>query len=308
MKAIHYTAFGNSSVLQLVQVNMPTFADDEILVKVIATTVNPFDIKIRIGSMQKTMPVQLPYVPGSDVSGIVEAVGKNVKRIQPGDRVFATGSGGTYAEYTVLKENRVALIPANISANEAAALAVPLTTSNTLLIETGHVQAGQRILVHGAAGAVGSALVQMAKALGCYVIGTASGKGVDQIKALGINEAIDYKTQDFTKLVKNVDLVADLVGGETQVKSFEVLKKGGKLLSIVMPPSSEMAEKYGVEAKFIVSTPTLEKLEFGVKMVETGEIKAYIAKTMKLEQAAEAQDMISNGGINGKIVLEVSTP
>ena len=308
MKAIHYTAFGNSSVLQLVQVNMPTCADDEILVKVIATTVNPFDIKIRIGSMQKTMPVQLPYVPGSDVSGIVEAVGKKVKRIQPGDRVFATGSGGTYAEYTVLKENRVALIPANISANEAAALAVPLTTSNTLLIETGHVQAGQRILVHGAAGAVGSALVQMAKALGCYVIGTASGKGVDQIKALGINEAIDYKTQDFTKLVKNVDLVADLVGGETQVKSFEVLKKGGKLLSIVMPPSSEMAEKYGVEAKFIVSTPTLEKLEFGVKMVETGEIKAYIAKTMKLEQAAEAQDMISNGGINGKIVLEVSTP
>jgi len=308
MKAIHYTAFGNSSVLQLVQVNIPTFADDEILVKVIATTVNPFDIKIRIGSMQKTMPVQLPYVPGSDVSGIVEAVGKNVKRIQPGDRVFATGSGGTYAEYTVLKENRVALIPANISANEAAALAVPLTTSNTLLIETGHVQAGQRILVHGAAGAVGSVLVQMAKALGCYVIGTASGKGVDQIKALGINEAIDYKTQDFTKLVKNVDLVADLVGGETQVKSYELLKKGGKLLSIVMPPSSEMAEKYGVEAKFIVSTPTLEKLEFGVKMVETGKIKAYIAKTMKLEQAAEAQDMISNGGINGKIVLEVSTP
>lgn len=308
MKAIHYTAFGNSSVLQVVQVNIPTFADDEILVKVIATTVNPLDIKIRTGSMQKTMPVQLPYVPGSDVSGVVEAVGKKVKRIQTGDRVFATGSGGTYAEYTVLKENRAALIPANISANEAAALAVPLTTSNTLLIETGHAQAGQRILVHGAAGAVGSALVQMAKALGCYVIGTASGKGVDQIKALGIDEAIDYKTQDFTKLVKNVDLVADLVGGETQVKSFEVLKKGGKLLSIVTPPSSEMAEKYGVEAKFIISTPTLEKLKFGVKMVETGKIKAHIAKTMKLEQAAEAQDMISNGGINGKIVLAVSTP
>ena len=306
MKAIQYAVFGDSSVLKLTEVDKPILKDDEVLIKVRSTTINPLDMKIRSGTMQKNMPVQLPYIPGSDVAGIVESVGNKVTRLKTGDEVFGTTFGGTYAEYAVVKEQLIALKPKSISFNEAVALAVPLNTANTLLIEKGELQKGQRVLIHGAAGAVGSIMLQLAKTMGAYLIGTASGHGVEQIKALGADEAIDYKNQDFTQLVKGVDLVADLVGGETQRKSFEVLKKGGKLLSIVMPPSAELAEKAGVTAAFVSSNPSYLKLDFGKHLVEEGKIKATITKVMKLQDAAQAQDMISNGGVNGKIVLEVN--
>ncbi len=306
MKAIQYTSFGDSSVLKLNQVDKPIPKEDEVLIKVTATTVNPLDMKIREGHMQKTMPVEMPYIPGSDVAGIIEAIGNKVTRFKAGDDVFATASGGTYAEYVAAKEERTALKPANLTANEAVALAVPLTTSNTVLIELGQLQKGQKVLIQGAAGAVGSVMVQMAKALGAYVIGTASGEGVELIKTLGADESIDYKTQDFTKLVKDADLVADLAGGPSQNKCFEVLKKGGKLLSIVMPPSAELAGKYGVTAQFVFSNPVYTKLEYGKQLIEQGKIKPHITKTMKLEEAAEAQDIVSVGGVNGKIVLEIN--
>jgi NADPH:quinone reductase-like Zn-dependent oxidoreductase len=179
-------------------------------------------------------------------------------------------------------------------------------TVSPVLVEVGDLKSGQKILIHGAAGAVGSVMVQMAKTMGAYVIATASGAGVAMAKAFGADEAIDYKTQDFTTLVKNVDFVADLVGGETQNKSFNVLKKGGKLLSIFSPPSSELAEKFGVTAQFVSLPPSYKKLEFGIDLLEQGKIKASIAKTIKLEQAAQAQDLISAGGVNGKIILEVN--
>jgi len=306
MKAIQYTSFGDSSVLKLVQIEKPGFGENEVLIKITATTVNPLDIKIRTGSMQKVMPVQLPFIPGGDVSGTVEGVGKNVSRVKIGDKVFANNFGGTYTEYISIHEERVSIKPMGISDNEAVALVVPLITSYTVLIEKAKIRSGQKILIHGAAGGVGSIMVQMAKALGAYVIGTASGKGVADAKQLGADEVVDYKTQDFTQLVKNVDIVADLVGKDTQVKSFDVLKKGGQLISTVMPPSQELAEKFGVTALFVSSNASYKKLDFGKELVEAGKIKAQIAKTMKLEQAAEAQDLIANAGVNGKIVLEIN--
>ncbi len=306
MKAIQYTAYGDSGVLRLNQVDKPQPKENEVLIKVIATTVNTFDMKIRSGALQKQIPVNLPYIPGIDVGGIVEAVGSGVARLKVGDKVFANTFGGTYAEYVVLKENQAAVIPKNVSLNEAASLAVPLVTSYTFLVEGGEVKAGQHVLIHGASGGVGSIMVQMAKALGAYVIGTASGKGLELAKSLGADEVIDYKTQDFTKLVKDADLVIDLAGGETQVKSFGVVKQGGKLLSAVMPPSEELAKQHHITAKFISSEPSYKKLEFGVKMVEDGKIKTQIAKVMNLEDAAKAQDLVSAGGLNGKVVLVVS--
>lgn len=305
MKAIQYIAFGDSSVLKLVQVPLPDIKEDEILIKVEAITVNPLDIKIRSGSMQKMMPVELPWIPGSDATGRVEAIGSKVTRFKVGDKVVATGSGGTYAEYASAKENRTALRAENSSAAEAVALAVPLTTAGTILMESGKMQKGQRLFIQGAAGAVGSTMLQIAKEMGVYVIGSASGNGVEQIKALGADEAVDYKTQDVTQFVKDVDVVADLAGGPSQARLFEILKKGGKLLSIVMPPSAELAEKYDVTAQFVLSNPTFEKLEYGKKLIETGRLKPQISKIMELEQAAEAQDLLSKGGVNGKIVLEV---
>lgn len=301
---MQYTAFGDSGVIHLSQVDQPQPKENEILIKIAATTVNPIDMKVRSGFMQKIMPVNLPYIPGSDVGGTVAAVGNGVSRLKVGDKVFASTFGGTYAEYVVLKEDQTALIPKNTGLDEAASLAVPLATSYSFLVEGGELKAGQRVLIHGASGGVGSIMVQMAKALGAYVIGTASGEGLELAKSLGADEVIDYKTQDFTKLAKDVDLVIDLVGGETQAKSFGVVKKGGKLLSAVMPPSEELAKEHHITAKFISSAPSHKKLEFGAKLVEEEKIKTQIAKVMKLEDAAQAQDLVSAGGLNGKIVLE----
>jgi len=306
MKVMQFTAFGDSGVLQLNEVDRPQPKENEILIKVAATTVNPIDMKVRSGGMQKIMPVNLPYTPGSDVAGKVEAIGSGVSRLKIGEKVLASTFGGTYAEYVVLKEEQAATIPDNIGFNEAASLAVPLVTSYSFLVEGGDLKARQRVLIHGASGGVGSIMVQMAKALGAYVIGTASGDGLALAKSLGADEVIDYKTQDFTKLVKDADLVIDMVGGETQAKSFGVIKQGGKLLSAVMPPSEELARQNHIIAKFISSAPSYKKLEFGAKLVEEGKIKTQIAKVMKLEDAAQAQDIVSAGGLNGKVVLVVS--
>jgi NADPH:quinone reductase-like Zn-dependent oxidoreductase len=306
MKAMQYTAFGGSEVLQLNQIEKPEINDDEVLIKIKATTVNPMDMKFRTGSLQKGMPIDLPYTPGLDVSGVVEKTGKNVKRIKVGDNVFGTTFGGTYTEYINLNENQITINPKNTSYEDAAALAIPLTTAYSVLVENGQLSSGQKVLIHGAGGGVGTIALQMAKAIGAYVIGTASGKGLDLIKKLGSDEVIDYKSQDFSIIVSDVDIVVDLVGGETQAKSFGVLKKGGKLLSTVHPPSAELVKKFDIEARFVSSKPSFKKLDFGKKMVEEGKIKTQIAQVMKLENAANAQDLVSSGGINGKIVLEIN--
>ncbi len=306
MKAIQYTAFGNSSVLKLNDIAKPSVNDDEVLVRITATTVNPFDMKVRSGSMQKMLNVQLPYTPGSDIAGVAEEVGSNVTRIKKGDEVMGTVFGGTYAEYVAIRENQITVKPNNVSMIEAVSLAVPIVTSYSVLVETAQLQSGQRVLIHGASGSVGSVMVQMAKAIGAYVIATASGEGVALARKAGADEGIDYKKTDFATVVKDMDLVVDTIGGETQVKSFIVLKKGGKMVSIVAPPSEELAKKYEVHAQFISSAPSFKKLDYGKELVEQGRIKPHVAKILKLEQAAEAQDLVSNGGVNGKVVLEVS--
>lgn len=305
MKAIQYVAFGGPEVIKFTDVEKPQIADDELLIKAAAVSVNPAEIKFREGEMQQMMPISLPYIPGLDVAGVVEAVGKNVSRLKIGDSVWGGTFGGTYAQFAALKEDMVALMPDNISMNEAASLLVGIVTSYSFLVENGKVKAGDRVLIQGAAGGTGAVMLQMAKSLGAYVIGTASGKGVEEGNKLGADEMINYKTQDFTELVKDVDFVIDFAGGEATDKSFTVLKKGGKLYSAAAQPSQELAEQYGVEAKFISSTITSQKMDYGKKLVEEGKIKPQIAKVMKLEDAAEAQELVSKGGLNGKIVLEI---
>ena len=305
MRAIQFKEFGASDKLQLAEVEKPSAKAGEVLIKIRATTVNPLDMKIRSGSMQQAMPVTLPFIPGLDVAGVVEAIGENTNRFAVGDEVFATTMSGSYAEYIALNEMIVAKKPSSTNFNEAASLAIPLTTAYSILIEAANLQAGQKVLVHGAAGGVGTILVQMAKSLSAYVIGTASGDGIELLKKLGADETIDYKTQDFSALVNNADVVVDLVGGETQQKAFAIVKKGGILLSTVMPPNVEKAKEFEIHAHFVFSKPSFIKLEYGVKLVESGKIKSQVAKVMPLAQAAAAQDLVAAGGINGKLILEV---
>ncbi len=307
MQVIQYQSFGQSDVLALAEVAQPQISNDnEVLIQVKAASVNPLDMKIRMGFMQKMRPVQLPFTPGLDAAGIVVAVGAGVSRFKVGDEVMAATMIGAYAEYVVAKEEFVSLKPNNISFAEAASLVVNIGTAQSILFSEGKLGSGQKVLIQGAAGAVGATMVQLAKNNGIYVIATASGKGIELLKSLGADEVIDYKSQDATTLVKNVDLVADCAGGEAQSKLFEVLKSGGKLLSIAGMPSPELAQKYNIEARFVSSDLSAKSLENGLNLVLEGKIKPIIAKKFPLAEAAQAQDFVSTGGLNGKVVLEVS--
>lgn len=306
MKAIQYNNFGNSDVIELVNIPAPEVKNEnDVLIKVKAASVNPLDVKIRLGYMQKMRPVQLPFTPGLDVSGIVTAIGSAVTKFKVGDEVIAATMENAYAEYVVTNEHVVSLKPGNISFEEATSLAVNIGTAQTILFTEGKLSSGQKVLIQGAAGSVGATMVQLAKNNGLYVIATASGKGVELVKSLGADEVIDYKTQDVSSLVKDVDLVADCAGGESQAKLFEVLKSGGKLLSIAGMPSPELAEKHNVDARFISSDLSAKSLENGLSLVSEGKIKPLVSKTFKLEEAAQAQDLVSAGGVNGKVVLIV---
>ena len=305
MKAIVYTEFGNSDVIKLIETEKPTINDDEVLVKAYAVSINPADIKYRKGLMQQRLPVQLPYIPGLDIAGVVVEVGSKTTRLKIGDKVFGGKHGNTYAEFVTLKESNTSIIPSNVSFNQAAALVVPIVTAYSFLIENGEVKKSQRLFIQGVTGGTGQVMLQMAKSLGLYVIGSTSTSGIELAKSLGADEVIDYKNQDFVSLVKDIDILVDLVGGETQTNSFKILKKGGKLFSGAMPPSQDLAKEYEVDAKFISSSYSSAKLDFGTQLVEKGKIKPQPIFILKLEDAAKAQDKVSNGGLNGKIVLEI---
>jgi NADPH:quinone reductase-like Zn-dependent oxidoreductase len=306
MQVIQYQSFGQSDVLALAEVAQPQISNEnEVLIQVKAASVNPLDMKIRMGFMQKMRPVELPFTPGLDAAGVVTAVGSGVSRFKVGDEVMAATMMGAYAEYIIAKEENVSLKPDNISFVEAASLVVNLGTAQSILFAEGKLEKGQKVLIQGAAGAVGATMVQLAKNNGLYVIATASGKGLELVKSLGADEVIDYKSQDVTTLVKDVDLVADCAGGDAQNKLFEVLKSGGKLLSIAGMPSPELAQKYTVEARFVSSNLSAKSLENGLNWVREGKIKPIVAKTLPLSEAAQAQDLVSAGGINGKVVLEM---
>jgi NADPH:quinone reductase-like Zn-dependent oxidoreductase len=307
MQTIQYQSFGKSDALALAEVAQPQISNDnEVLIQVKAASVNPLDIKIRMGFMQKMRPIQLPFSPGLDAAGIVIAVGAGVSRFKVGDEVMAATMSGAYAEYIVAKEEFISIKPASISFAEAASLVVNIGTAQSILFSEGKLEKGQKVLIQGAAGAVGATMVQLAKNNGIYVITTASGKGLELVKNLGADEVIDYKTQDVTTLVKDIDLVADCAGGDAQSRLFKVIKPGGKLLSIAGIPSPKLAQKYQVEARFVSSNLSAKSLENGLALVQEGKIKPIIAKTFPLAEAAQAQDFVSAGGMNGKVVLVLS--
>ena len=307
MKAIQYQDFGTSDVILVNEIPQPIIANaDDVLIQTKAVSVNPLDVKIRLGYMQQMRPVQLPFIPGLDAAGIVVAVGDNVKNINVGDEVIAVTMANAYAEFVLANQHFVSHKPTNISFEEATSLAVNIGTAESILFSEGKLEQGQKVLIQGAAGAVGATMVQMAKNKGLYVYATASGKGIELVKELGADEVFDYKVVDVSTLINNIDLVADCAGGPSQTKLFEVIKKGGKLLSIAGMPSAELAEKYEVEARFISSDLSSRNLEKGLQLVKKGKLKPFVSKVFKLEDAAKAQDFVSAGGVNGKVVLTIN--
>jgi NADPH:quinone reductase-like Zn-dependent oxidoreductase len=308
MKAIRIHEFGGPDVLRTDNIAVPAPADDEVLVKVYATSINPIDWKIRKGASQAKFPVTLPFTLGWDVSGVVEQKGDNVTGFEVGTEVYSRPSparNGAYAEYIVIKASEVARKPNTIDHVHAAAVPLAGLTAWQGLFEHGKLQKGERVLIHAASGGVGTFAVQLAKWKGAYVIGTTSEKNIDLVKQLGADEVIDYNNEQFDEKLKDIDLVFDMVGGDTQTRSIKVLKDGGRLVTTVKPEDSQEAKDKNIQIQGYMALSKPADLDQIADLIDNGKIKPVIAKILTLDDAKEAQELSEKGHVAGKIVLKV---
>jgi NADPH:quinone reductase-like Zn-dependent oxidoreductase len=308
MKAIRIHQYGGPEVLAQVEMRRPSPGPDEVLIKVHAASVNLVDWKIRAGHMKDFLPLALPATLGSDVSGTVEEAGSGAVRFKRGDEVYASLGleGGGYAEYAVAKEAIVARKPAILDHAQAAAVPVAGLTAWQALFEVAQLRAGQKVLIHAAAGGVGSFAVQFAKAKGAHIVGTASSKNQSFLRELGVDEAVDYQQARFEDVVGDADVVLDTIGGDTQERSFKALKKGGILVSIVQPPSQELAAKYGVRALFYGAHPSSSDLAEIAGLIDAGEVQTVVDTVLPLAEARRAHELSQSGHARGKIVLKAA--
>ncbi|WP_428937855.1 NADP-dependent oxidoreductase [Fontivita pretiosa] len=307
MQAICIRQPGGPEVLRLEQLPLPVPGPGQMLVRVHAAAVNPIDWRIR-SSGRRLSGDAGPYVPGFDLSGVVVSIGPQVSRFKPGDEIFAMldlRRGGAYAEYAVVSESEAAGKPASASFLQAAAVPLVALTAWQALFDTAALQPGQTILIHGGAGGVGSMAVQLAKWKGATVIATASAGNHEFLRSIGADRVIDYRTERFEQIVRDVDVVLDTVGGDTQTRSFQVLRRGGILVSIVGPPSRKLAEEAGVRVASILVRPDFRQLAQIAQLIDAGQIKPVVSHVFPLSQAAAAHQQSETRHTRGKIVLEI---
>jgi len=306
MKAVVLKEYGGADVLSYEDVEKPSLKDgDDILVKVRNIGVNPIEWKVRNG-FGEMFGIKLPIILGTEISGTIEEVGKDVEKFAAGDEIFGNVNmlrGGGYAEFVIAKESEIAKKPENIDFEKAAAFPVGALTSWKALFTTADLQSGQKVLIHGAAGGIGSIAVQLAKAKGAYVYATASGKNEEFVRDLGADEFIDYTKTKFEDVVKEADVVLDTIGGDTQKRSFGVLKKGGFLVALPSPPPEGSAEKFGVTAVMIQSGPNGKLLGEIAELIAQGKVKAFIETVLPLAEIKKAHELSESGHARGKIVL-----
>jgi NADPH:quinone reductase-like Zn-dependent oxidoreductase len=309
MKTVRIHEYGNADVLHIEEIPIPQIASDELLIKIHAASVNPVDWMVREGYLKDMHLHKLPLTLGQDFSGTVEKVGSSVTGFKVGDNVFGRPSldrNGSYAEFIEVKATEVALMPKTITYDEAATLPVAGTTAWETLVNRAKIKKGQRVLILGSSGGVGSLAVQIARNKECYVIGTTSNVNLEFVKNLGADEVIDYKSQDFSQRLSDIDVVLDTVGGENQEKAFKVIKRGGVLVSTVSKPNQKIAEQYGVRCENVSVGPNANILNELRTLVEMGQIHPVIDKVYRLEDAKQAQNYSQSGKARGKIVLEIT--
>lgn len=308
MKAIRIHEFGGPEVLKYEEVPRPVPAADEVLIKVYASGVNPVDWKMRAGLAESLFPITLPFIPGWDVSGEIEEVGRNILTFKKGDEVYGrpdVSRDGTYAEYVAVKADQINFKPQSIDHDKAAAVPLAGLTAWQGLFNYGKLEEGQKVLIHAASGGVGSFAIQLAKWKGARVIGTASGGNIDFLFDLGADGAIDYKNEKFEDKITGVDLVFDLVGGDTQKRSLKVIKKGGRLITVVQPQYREEATAKGIHMETFLTKSLPEELQQLANLIDSGKIKPIVTKKFALKDAAAAQIEIAKGHTRGKMVLTV---
>lgn len=311
MKTAQINKYGGKEVIEInSKISKPQAKEGKIVVEIHAAGVNPIDWKIRQGYMAQMMPLHFPATIGGDFSGVVTEVGGGVSGLSVGDEVYGQagvllGGSGTFAEYALAPAQNVAKKPKNISHKEAAGLPLAGVSALQALSENINLKKGQKILIHGGGGGIGSFAVQLAKYLGAYVYTTVSTEDAVYVKGLGADEVIDYKSQKFEDIAKDCDAIFDTVGGETYTRSFNILKKGGMIVSMAEQPNKELMEKYAVRAVYQFTQPTREKLEKLAVLVEQGAVNVHIDKTFPLNETAEALSYLETGHPKGKVVLQV---
>lgn len=308
MKAYRVHEFGGPEVIRAEEVERPGPGSGEVLVKVHTAGVGPWDGWIRSG--HSALPQPLPLTLGSDISGIVEAVGEDVQAFQRGDAVYGVTNPrfiGAYAEYAIATAGMIALKPKTIDDVEAASIPVIAVTAKQALFSQAGLKQGDTVLIHGAAGNVGAYAVQLARKAGLKVVATGSAEDIMEIKRLGADQVIDHRGARFEEQVSDVDAVIDLVGGETQIRSFAVLKRGGKLISAVSQPDQALAAEHGVTAAFFLVAVSTAELDEISAMVDDGFLKTYVGTVLPLSDAITAHEMLEGKRPRnkGKIVLKV---
>ncbi|WP_085522563.1 NADP-dependent oxidoreductase [Tuberibacillus sp. Marseille-P3662] len=310
MKAVVINQYGGRDKLMMARYPKPMPKADEVLIEMYATSINPIDWKVREGHLQERLKFAFPIILGWDAAGVISDVGSGVHDFEVGDRVFTrppTTNRGTYAEYITAPADLVTKLPDKISFNEGASIPLVAQTAWQCLFDFADMKAGERVLIHGGAGGVGSMAIQIAKSYGAEVIATGSSESQDIIEQLGADQFINYRTQTFENDVDSVDIVLDTIGGETQSRSFDVLTSGGRLVSIAQPPDEKKAKSKGIKAGFVWLEPDGERLKRLAFMLEDDQLKPLIAKTFPFSEEGmqEAHHMSEEGHAKGKIIIEI---
>jgi NADPH:quinone reductase-like Zn-dependent oxidoreductase len=308
MHAIRIHKFGGPEVLEDDVLPVPEPGNGEILVRIVAASVNPVDYKTREGKFPKAPDDALPITLGRDLSGVVEACGTGADAAK-GQLVFALlgYDRGAYAQHVVVKPGEWARKPGNISHVEAAAVPLAALTAWQGMIDNGGLKSGQRVLVHGGAGGVGHFAIQIAKARGAWVATTCAREDFDFVRGLGADQAIDYKHEKFEELLSDIDLVYDLIGGDTQERSFKVLKQNGALISTLQEPDKAKALYKHIKTAHYMAKPDADELKEIAALIEAGKIRPIVHATYRLEDAAKAEQALAGEHVRGKIVLSVET-
>lgn len=307
MKAVRIYGFGGPEVLKLEEISQPEPGEGEVLVRVHAASINPVDYKTRSGSYPPVKKRQLPLVLGRDVAGVIEGCGPGVRDWKPGQAVYAMlpQDRGGYAEWVALPAEGCVAMPEELDPLAAAAVPLAGLTAWQGLFDHGRLRSGQHVLIHGAAGGVGHFAVQFARAKGASVWATCSGEDALFVRDLGAARAIDYKKERFEEIASDVDLVFDLVGGDTQERSWKVLKRGGTLVSTLAAPSKERASEREAQGAVYTAQPSARQLTEISRLVAAGQVRPTVAKVSPLAEAAAAQRQLEEEGVHGKSVLRV---
>ena len=329
MKAFIVDKYGKDSRLRAGQLPEPEIGDHDVLVRILASGVNPLDAKIMAGEFKLVLPYKPPFVLGNDLAGVVERVGPGVQRFAPGEEVYARPDKdriGTFAELIAIDEADLALKPAALTMAEAASLPLVALTAWQALVEKADLQPGQRVLIHAGSGGVGTVAIQLAKHLGAYVATTTSTANLDWVRDLGADRVVDYRREDFEQVLRDIDVVLDPLGGENLEKSLRVLRPGGLAIGIGGPPDPDFAtqlgrpllrpvlavlsrkvrraaRKNGVRYSFLFMRANGDQLREITALVDRGTIRPVLDRVFDFDDTIAALDYVSSGRAKGKVVV-----